>query len=349
MSNNQINTLSDLIERVLQGETNWTQYGHVQARQTGDIVMFNYTDAAETANVWNPFERMSRGLMIHRKTGEVLARSFDKFFNWGRPYRTEAPLVCVTEKMDGSLGILYRMDGEYRVASKNSIDSLQAKWATEFLKRYDLSALPEHYTLMFEIIYPSNRIVVDYGQRQDLVLIGARNRHSGEMASLAERQALAGQFGFALPTLYAFDNATELHAVLATLSGQNEGYVAEFADGQRFKFKGQRYLELQSQTLSFNMVLQAVMNAKVAELLAQTPDEFLLMVHGWLAEIDHTVQRISTQVHDAFAQAPKDSQKSFAMWVMQHHKPLSAYLFTCLKGQPFEPDIYKHAFAKRAE
>lgn len=347
MCNEDIKNVADLIQLVQQGEQNWSQYGHVQVRQHGDILMFNYTDAAESAGRWNAFERMSRGLMIHRQTGEIVARPFDKFFNWGRPYSTDAQLVCVTEKMDGSLGILYRLNGEYRIATKSSVQSLQAKWATAFLKNYDLSDLPDYYTLMFEVIYPSNRIVVDYGQRQDLVLIGARNRFTGEMASLAERQALAAQFGFGLPIIYQFASATELYAVLPTLDGQNEGYVAEFADGQFFKFKGQRYLELQSQTLSFNIALQAVIDGKTAQLLAETPDEFLPMVHDWLAEIEQTVQRIRTEVRQAFDQAPKDSQKIFATWVMQHHKPLSSYLFTCLKGQPFEQDIYKHAFASR--
>ncbi|MEC7119405.1 MAG: hypothetical protein VXW65_05845 [Pseudomonadota bacterium] len=97
MLREDIRDINDLIRLVQQGEQNWLQYGHVQVRQHGDILMFNYTDAAESAGCWNAFERMSRGLMIHRQTGEVVARPFDKFFNWG--VRT-APMLswCASPK-----------------------------------------------------------------------------------------------------------------------------------------------------------------------------------------------------------------------------------------------------------
>ncbi|HRF99146.1 MAG TPA: hypothetical protein PLZ51_28235, partial [Aggregatilineales bacterium] len=74
-------------------------------------------------------------------------------------------------KMDGSLGILYRWQGAYYIATRGNFDSDQAIWATIFLRtHYDLHNLADEYTLLFEIIYPDNRIVVNYGQRQDLVL-----------------------------------------------------------------------------------------------------------------------------------------------------------------------------------
>ena len=65
-------------------------------RRKGELAIFNYTKAAQFAERWNFFERVSRGLILNAVTGEVVARSFDKFFNWGEGGRTtgrEGPAV----------------------------------------------------------------------------------------------------------------------------------------------------------------------------------------------------------------------------------------------------------------
>ncbi len=344
-----IQSIEDLQALVQQGEQDWQQYGDVNVNQSDDLLVFNYTDAAESRHRWNAFERMSRGLIIHRHTGEVLARAFDKFFNWGQKGHatTSAPMVCATEKMDGSLGILYRVAGEYRIATRNSVKSEQAIWATDFLKRYSLDGLPASYTLLFEIIYPKNRIITNYGPREDLVLIGARNRYNGDYANLDQLKQLAAQYGFSLPKIYTFDSVDEILTNLQQLHGLDEGYVVEFADGQRFKFKGKRYLELLGRAVTFNATLNAVSKQAVPQLLAETPDEFLADVHGWLAEIEQTHSQIQAEVDAALQHAPKDSQKEFAIWVMQHHPNLSPYLFRRMKGACIKQDIYKHAFTNR--
>ena len=43
----------------------------------------------------------------------------------------------------------------------------------------DLGTLDREYTYLFEIIYPSNRIVVDYGSSRRLVLLAAVHTQTG--------------------------------------------------------------------------------------------------------------------------------------------------------------------------
>jgi len=70
----------------------------------------------------------------------------------------------VYEKLDGSLGILYWVDDEPRVATRGSFTGVQAQRGTAILRaRYGHVAFRTDVTYLFEILFPENRIVVDYG------------------------------------------------------------------------------------------------------------------------------------------------------------------------------------------
>lgn len=237
-----MNTISDVVELVRGGGV-LTTYGYVNAITQGDLVLLSYTDAAHHAAEWSYLERVSRGLIINKVTGEIVARPFDKFFHWlegGR--RASGHIVTVMEKLDGSLGILYRANG-YKITTKGDFNSAQASWATEYLNtKYNLKRLPDELTLLFEIIYPGNRVILDYGAREDLVLLAARNRFTGAyLPFYPDLYELAKWYGFNLPQTYPFNNLREILAETGTT--KHEGWVVEFSDHQRFKFKGDYYLE----------------------------------------------------------------------------------------------------------
>src|SRR6185369_15422771 len=105
------------------------------------------------------------------------ARPFAKFFNHGQPGAPGIDLtepVAVSDKADGSLGILYPDGAGWAVATRGSFASDQARHATALLAtRYPDFTPPPGLTVLFEIIYPANRIVLDYQGLDDLVLLGA--------------------------------------------------------------------------------------------------------------------------------------------------------------------------------
>ena len=196
----KINKISDIQKLVVDGFEDWLQYGQVYTKMKGNLVLFNYLPQAQFNNNWTFLERVSRGLIIDKVSGEIVARPFDQFFNWMENNRqTNAPLKTITEKMDGSLGILYRDNG-LKVATRGSFDGEQAQWATKFLNdNFDLSDLESHVTLLFEIIYPENKIVIDYGNTHALYLIGARNRFNGEYVSYIGLRDIGDYYGFPTP------------------------------------------------------------------------------------------------------------------------------------------------------
>lgn len=340
-----IETIADLQALVIAGETNWKQYGDVSHQIEGDFILFNYNPLAVYAGRWNFFEQISRGLILNRKTGEVVARPFDKFWNYGESERKPSGhIVTITEKMDGSLGILYRIGSGYFIATRGSMHSNQGIRATSRLKDYDLTDLPDEYTLLFEIIYPENRVVVDYGSREDLVLLAVRNRFTGEyLPFFSDVCELAWRFGFSLPRAYLYSDLTQIIEVCGALEANHEGFVVEFSDGSRFKFKGDRYLELHRliASISYKNTLRAIAGGSIQTFLDSLPDEFLDDVRRWKAEIESARDAIVLGVELAFQAAPKDTRKDFALWAQKNHKPIMSYLFSRLDNKPLEPMIYK--------
>jgi RNA ligase len=343
-----IEKVSDIQSLLLEGFTSWKELGHVSTARKGDLIIFNYNAQAQFEARWNYLERVSRGLILNVLTGEVIARPFDKFFNWGEGDRySNAPIVTVTEKLDGSLGILYREGKEYKIATRGSFDSEQALWATEFLNsHYELTAIPKSLTLLFEIIYPGNRVVVDYQGREDLVLLAGRWTITGEYVPFDQIQNLALVHGFSLPKVYQFNTPEQIIEACQSLESNSEGWVVEFLDGQRFKFKGEEYRKLHKliSGLSFKNTLECCASGTLDELRAIVPDEFMGEVNCWIEQIQATVESTRLQIEAAFREAPKQSRKDFALWVNEHHRPIASYLFARLDDRPIEPLIYKLAF-----
>lgn len=342
-----INSVEDIQSLLAQGFTDWKALGNVSVKASGELSIFNYTAKCQYESRWNFFEQVSRGLILDKRTGEIVARPFDKFFNWGEGDRVSlSPIKTITQKMDGSLGILYRENGGCRIATRGSFESDQAIWATDFLIRYDLSKLPHNLTLLFEIIYPDNRIVVDYQGRQDLILLAARNRFTGDYVSWFEVQMIAAQFDFSMPQTYQFQSPEAIVAAAAYLSADAEGWVVEFEDGQRFKFKGQDYLKIHKiiSNLSFKNTLAHIEDETLSKLYETVPDEFLPEIRRYANEIEKTIADTRNYIEIVFGIAPKKSRKEFAIWVIKNHKHIAPYLFARFDKKDLKPLIIKMAF-----
>lgn len=227
-----------------------------------DLRILNYSDrCVHTPGGWNEITQVCRGLIFHADTLEVLARGFDKFFNYGQK---EAPTwdlsdeVLSMDKADGSLGILYSLpSGGWAVATRGSFHSDQAAHATELLntKYADWlldaeEALNAGATVVFEIIYPDNRIVLDYNDLDDLVLLGAVDNSTGEPMAPDVAKLFYSWPG---PVTEVF-GVLSFQETLATEPRKNaEGLVMmNLATNELMKFKQEDYIKLHKIVFGLN-------------------------------------------------------------------------------------------------
>ncbi len=213
----------------------------------GDLRVYSYVNWCK---IWNDITLNSRGIIFNRKTGEVAARPFPKFFNLNQRIETQERNLPwhdsggfrIFKKEDGWLGILYRYGGQHRISTRGSFKSVGAIWATEFLKKYDLTGLPDDITLIFEIICPATKIVVDYGNREDLVLLAAYNRHTGEEYDWKQVEKWGKEFDFTVVESYDQNWLGFCRGQIKQISGAElEGFVIRFANGLRIKIKSEDY------------------------------------------------------------------------------------------------------------
>lgn len=277
----------------------WLRFGDVDVKQYDDCLLFNYNQKAQFSDRWNAFETMSRGLLLCRRTGRVVGRSFDKFFNYGQggryPSRNAYP-VYVFEKMDGSMGASYydHADSKMKIYTRGSLESEQAKWATEYLDTHYPQVreeLPSHHTLIFEIIAPSiDPHIVNYDY-EGLVLLAVRRCDYGSFLPYFPNQGfehahwldsqfgIAQHFGFRLPKLYNLSDFAEAHKIHEMTGNPDyqteEGWVILYSDGSRWKVKTDTYRHLHATmySLSPKMIAQFLREGTYDDMVALIPDE----------------------------------------------------------------------------
>ena len=249
--------------------------GLLSVSERGPLALYHYTPKCAYDRIWTPVTRAARGLIFDRRDGACVARPFPKFFNLGEMPETQPQALPSTpfrveEKLDGSLGILFFHEGRWDITTKGAFGSEQGAYAREeLLPRYDLSWLHPSWTLLVEIIYPENRIVVDYGDRRELVLLSVVYG-SGMEAARAVRAVTARSTGMREVESHAHQNILEL-----PFQENQEGYVVRFEDGTRVKIKSPRYVQIH-RLLEYRTprrILDLIASGEYDDVRAQIPVE----------------------------------------------------------------------------
>jgi RNA ligase len=349
----------DPAELSRQIEEGWVR---LQSHPTLPLFIYNYTERAQFARHWNDYTLACRGLICD-SDGVVVARPWKKFFNLGEGYAEfdwDAP-VEVTDKKDGSLGILYSYDPGWGIpamgiATRGSFDSDQARHANSvFYARYmnhpDMNwDAPNDFTFLFEIIYPNNRIVLNYGDLDDLVLLGAVHKEYGYYLGPSEASAILAWPG---PVTEVFPYRTLQDAFSADPRENAEGYVIR-SGNKMVKIKQVDYLELHRLVTNLNerTVWDALQNGRgVMEICEPLPDEFHLFVKdtAWklLGDFKYREQQLITEYTNArltaIACQAVDTEgvdrKVFASVVK--NSPNKKYMFALLDKKPIDGLIWQ--------
>ena len=316
-----------------------------QTHPTHDLTIWNYSPKVQYERLWDDITIQCRGLVTNSK-GDIVARPFKKFFNYEEHKPEDIPNEHyeVFEKMDGSLGILFNYQNEWIMATRGSFTSPQAIKGKEILDRHDISAWRKDNTYLFEIIYPENRIVVDYKGEEKLVVIGGFHTETGEeipYSSLFWTQ----ESGFELARLWkTWDENWK--TLQKEISKQDEGYVVRFKNGFRMKIKGDEYKRLHKilTNVSNRDIFEYVKEGKpLDEILDKVPDEF----YNWVKETkEHFEQQFKTLDRD-YTRTYKTiidingitDKKAFANYALSYK--YSAILFAMYDNKKYDHIIWK--------
>jgi RNA ligase len=323
------------------------------------IDIWNYTRKCQYSNSWDSITLAMRGTIIDGK-GKVVASSFKKFFNFEEveasgqiPQRGD--YVYVQEKLDGSLGILFYYEEEWHLATKGSFVSEQAKRGMDIIKsKFQLGCFVTEMTYLCEIIYPENRIVVDYGGKEDIIFIGATS--DGEELHWTTAKSIFKASGIPEKNIvkteqhFAFD--TELYKSLKTKNLFNkEGFVLRFQPGNfRMKIKFEEYVRLHKLLTNFSNldIWEALKQGKnlEKEILNKVPDEFDFWVKNKIEEIRGEFSKIEKEALDLYeiytnSQETQTTKAEYSKWVQTQEKSLRPILYSIFDGKDYDKSIWR--------
>jgi RNA ligase len=311
-------------------------YLQIGRHVSAPLLIHNYSQSAQYERHWVPETLMSRGLITDLE-GHVVARPFGKFFNLDEHIGLmgavpEEPFE-VYEKMDGSLGIIFHWDGKAHVATRGSFESDQAIRANAILRgKYSHVQLDPACTYLVEIIYPENRIVVDYDGLEDLVLLAIMHTATGEELPLTE---------VGLPLVKRYDGLRDLDDLKAIQESNKEGFVVRFQNGLRVKVKFEEYVRLHRILTGVNArtVWEALKDGGgLEEFLESVPDEFYKWVRSVEADLRAQYAAIDQQCKAEFKHF--DNRKDAAAYYLQETSQ-PAIMFRMLDGRPYDEIIWK--------
>ncbi len=321
------------------------ELGFITCRKhpTHDLLIWNYTNHCQFERAWNKVTMQARGL-ITTPDGTIKARPFKKFFNI-EEVQEAIPLepFKVTEKMDGSLAIMHFIDNKPYMATRGSFISEQAVKANDILcNKYGgiLGLFKPRYTYLFECLYPQNRIVVNYGDTEDLVLLAVIDTETGEEQDIHD-PTLINMWPF--PVAKHYDGIKDINELKKLEEPNKEGFVIRFESGLRLKCKFSDYVRLHkilTQCTARTIWDLLRNNQKFDDLLEKVPDEFFNWVKTTKYALQTQYDTIEIHAKEIYAQV-KDlpTRKEQAAIVCKH--PHSAVVFSMLDGKPYADIIWK--------
>jgi hypothetical protein len=309
------------------------KYISVEKHPTDDLFIYNYTQKAQFDYLWNEHTETCRGL-IKDGQGNIVSRPFRKFFNLGQDTVLPLQPFEVYEKLDGSLGVLYWIGETPYISTRGSFVSDQAKKATQMLHgkyRHTWNLLERDKTYLFEIIYPENKIVCDYGKTEDLFLLAVIDTVSGFDVPLQD-------VGF--PIVKRYDGISDLSMLQSLAEDNREGFVVKFDGGLRVKVKFEEYVRLHRLiTLCSNVIIWERLSKSepLDEIIEKVPDEF----HAWVKRTSETLTQQFAEVERECKSVFKvlESRKETALYYQTQKYPF--ILFAMMDNKDYVPMIWK--------
>jgi len=233
---------------------------------TNYISSFNFTRDAFFNSKWNQLNIKARGLFLNTINGEIITRSYDKFFNIGEqketsldilPTKIKFPLTC-WHKYNGFLGLVGydSIKDEVFISSKSTSDGefsqMFAKILKEKITNFDLLkdyVKNNNCSLIFEVIEPNlDPHIIEYPKPNIVLIESVKRDIEFKTDSYEELLKIGKELGLDVKEKVAVFNHWEefyefykkiLHHDYNLNGEWIEGFV--FEDMNKFMFKYKTY------------------------------------------------------------------------------------------------------------
>ena len=249
---------------------------YIGEKSFGNISSFNFTRGAFQDKVWDGMTTKARGLYIDTEHEQVVARGYEKFFNYGEMEFTKPEALARNLKFpveayikeNGFLGIVSTdndgeliftskstMGGDHAVMVKENLYKIYGEEAIEKMREY---ANQYHVTFVFEIIdRERDPHIIQYNNNYAILLDIINNSMKFDKLPYGSLKYVAKDIGLEYKQHYkTLNNVKELSAFIDEATDPKfrlktdrinddcvEGFVFEDADGFMFKLKVAYYNE----------------------------------------------------------------------------------------------------------
>jgi hypothetical protein len=304
--------------------------------------------------------------------GEVISAGFPKFTNYGEnpdhfPVPNSLKNATVVEKLDGSLLIVSKYNGQYILRTRGTVDAstMANGFELELFKSTILSKLQDNndtwnYSIIWEWLSPINKIVLSYGDEPMWKLIGFINHINYSLAQQDMLDAMAKKYDLLRPEIYTFNDITDMLQIVDKWQDK-EGVCLYSKNGQtihkikaaiyliKHRFKSEATLE---NTLDLYFSYDKPSYQEFESKLTETFDyECFEMVRGYASQVCDASKEVN-KIVDGFKSFIDNQLKSLSTRKEQAQKVISSYsesnrasmIFSLLDGKSLTADQQKKLF-----
>jgi hypothetical protein len=344
-------------------ESLYNRFG-IHSKIKDNMVILDYDQILSYEHKDRNIVRECRGLVLENETWNIIAKSYNRFFNYLENSDSEYfnwNLFNCYEKVDGSIIRVCMYNGSMKVFTRFSfadqrISELYKKtWSEaslECLNDIQIKFIQDNpkYTYVFEFCSPYTQ-VVRYYEESIMIMTSIFDNQTGEEISENNQVYKDAKIVFKWADQYKFTNVDQIIDKLNILKNEQssfEGFVVKDSNGIRLKIKNPYYLVLHRLSNNGNIsnmktLLPLVLSGEVDEVLVYFPylEDSIDILQIAIEEDLEELRKIYKEVINI------DSQKDFAIKLTKEfYTPYSDIFFRLRKefGSQFTFSQVEEAF-----
>jgi RNA ligase len=220
------------------------------------------------------------------------------------------------------------------------------------LKDYDLDNINTNLTLLVEIVYPENKIIVDYGSDRKLILLTVFESDTEKELPWSMVKKAAEYTNMDLVKEFKNSTIEEIIRLQSDLPPTREGFVVRFENGERVKIKGKEYLKI-ARILSGCSPLafwESMKSGKVSkDLIISIPEELRPHFESTIEELENKYKTILIEIEEDWKKVlsktsvdEPDFRKKLGLYIQGNHElkhPIAT--FSRFLGKDLEKYVMK--------